>query len=147
VLGLVRDRGLRADVVFLLEADGSPADGAGNGGVALAYSDYLTDSGLAELAGTVEGISVNKRLILRLDAAGAAVGVTDLVDRAHAVGLSVFCWTLRAENLFLARNFKRGASRGAFGDWMSEFQLILRSGVDGVFADQPDLALRARAAL
>ena len=147
VLGRLRERGLNGDSVFLLEADGSPADGAETGGVAMLYSDYLTDSGLAALAGTVDGISVNKRLLLSTDSAGNAVDVTDLVDRAHAVGLSVFCWTLRAENRFLPRNFRRGASRNAFGDWMGEFQLIMRSGVDGVFADQPDLALQARAAL
>ena len=147
VLGRLRDRGLNRDAVFLLEADGSPADGAETDGVAMQYSDYLTDSGLAAVAGTVDGISVNKQLLLRTDAAGNAIGVTDLVDRAHAAGLSVFGWTLRAENRFLPRNFRRGASRNAFGDWMAEFQLIMHSGVDGVFADQPDLALRARAEL
>jgi glycerophosphoryl diester phosphodiesterase len=38
-----------------------------------------------------------------------------------------------------------GDKKGAYGDWKSEFALILSSGVDGIFADQPDLAISARA--
>ena len=72
---------------------------------------------------------------------------TDLVTRAHAVGLLVFCWTLRAENHFLAKNLRRAGALREYGDWMTEFQLIMRSGLDGVFADQPDLAIQARSAL
>jgi glycerophosphoryl diester phosphodiesterase len=78
---------------------------------------------------------------LRTDVAGNTVGVTDLVARAHAVGLSVFVWTLRAENRFLGRNLRRGKAARDFGDWKTEYELLLSTGVDGVFADQPDLVL------
>jgi glycerophosphoryl diester phosphodiesterase len=54
-------------------------------------------------------------------------------------------WTLRAENAFLPVNMRVGDKKGAYGNWNAEFALILSSGVDGVFADQPDLAIRARA--
>ena len=40
--------------------------------------------------------------------------------------------------------FRRGESDSAWGDWRTDFSLIMRSGVDGVFADQPDLAVAVR---
>jgi glycerophosphoryl diester phosphodiesterase len=150
VLGKVRDRGIRAHYVFLLEASGAPADHPEK-----PYADYLTPEGLAELAGglgvagglKLDGISVDKQLLLRTDDAGRTNGVTDLVDRAHAAGLTIFCWTLRAENRFLPADLRRGLSPATFGNWRHEFTLLLGSGIDGVFADQPDLALLARSAL
>ena len=70
-------------------------------------------------------------------------GATDLVARAHAAGLTAYTWTLRAENRFLAKSFRRGSAPHDFGRWREEFDVILSSGVDGVFADQPDLVLAA----
>ena len=84
---------------------------------------------------------LDKAMLLRTDATAAVTGTTDLVDRLHAAGLLAFTWTLRAENRFLARNLRRGSSLRDFGDWPAEFELILGTGVDGVFADQPDLVL------
>lgn len=139
VLGLLRDRGLPARYVFLVESSGSPPDLVARWGrKALPYSAHLTNAGLARLAGEVDGISVDKSLLLATDAQGRVTGPTDLVARAHAAGLTVFTWTLRAENRFLAKHFRRGAARD-FGDWRSEFEVIIDSGVDGLFADQPDL--------
>ncbi len=143
VLRKVRARGIPGRLVFLCEASGSPADlVAQYGRRALSYSAHLTDAGLARLATEVDGISVDKRMLLVTDAAGALTGTTDLVARAHAAGLEVFAWTLRAENTFLAKNLRRGASRD-YGDWLAEFRAVLDTGLDGVFADQPDLALMA----
>jgi glycerophosphoryl diester phosphodiesterase len=142
VLGQLRARGIGGRLVFLLEASGSPADDPSH-----PFADYLAPDGLAALAAEVDGISVDKQLLLRSDVAGNAIDVTDLVDRAHAAGLTVFCWTLRAENTFLAKNLRIGRSSAAFGDWRREYRMIMASGIDGVFADQPDLAVEARAAL
>ena len=145
VLTQIRDRGVAGGLVYLLDKEGSAPDLVATlGADAPTYLDQLTDESLARLAGVVDGISVNKALILRRDASGHTTLTSDLVRRAHAVGLSAWVWTLRAENKFLGSHLKRGLSAGAYGDWMSEFRLILSSGVDGVFADQPDLALRAR---
>ncbi len=144
VLHKLRARGVGGDLVYLLEASGSPADLIGEN--ARTYASQLTDAGLAELAERVDGISVDKRLLLHSDK-GSTVGITTLVDRAHAVGLGVFCWTLRAENHFLAKNLRRGSEPGVFGDWLGEYQLLMASGLDGVFADHPDLAIEARARL
>ena len=147
VLARVRQRNVHARYVYLIEASGSPADLVAQfGRKALPYSAHLTSAGLARLAHDVDGVSVDKALLLRKDAAGNTLGTTDLVERAHAAGLEVFTWTLRAENKFLSRNFWRGSAQRDYGDWLSEFRLILDSGVDGVFADQPDLVLEALAA-
>jgi glycerophosphoryl diester phosphodiesterase len=148
VLMRIRAHGIPGRLVFLAEAKGAPADlVAAHGAAARTYADHLAPAGLARLAGEVDGVSVSRKLLLRHDLAKNAVGVTDLVDRAHAAGLLVFCWTLRAENKFLARNNRvRGDARD-FGNWRQEFELILSSGVDGVFADQPDLAVAVRDAL
>ena len=148
VLHKIRARGVTGSLVYLLEASGAAADlVARHGAAAASYASQMTDAGLAALADRVDGISVDKKLILRADAAGNTLGLSTLVDRAHAAGLTVFCWTLRAENRFLGKNLRRGAAAGDFGDWLGEFRLVMASGVDGVFADQPDLALEARARL
>jgi glycerophosphoryl diester phosphodiesterase len=145
VLGKVRARGVRGELVFLLDSSGSPYDEiAARGAEARTYADHLTDEGLAELAGLVDGISVDKGLVLPTDAHGHADAPTDLVARAHAVGLRVFCWTLRSENRFLPANFRYGGGPSSTGDYESEWLRILGTGIDGVFADQPDLAVAVR---
>ena len=143
VLLEIRERGVPGKTIYLLEDHGSPADLVELfGRAAPRYADQLTDDSLARLAGAVDGISVPKSLILAGTDVATGIPVhTDLVDRAHAVGLLVYTWTLRAENAFLSRPFRIGNSKRNYGDWRGEFQLILDSGVDGVFADQPDLVL------
>ena len=141
VLLKIRDRGVPGKLVFLADRVGAPADlAAGSGVQARSYADHLTDQGLARLATEVDGVSVDKRLIV----SGSGEGVSDLVGRIHAAGLLAFAWTLRAENKFLAKRFRRGSTPSDFGDWRGEFQLILGTGIDGVFTDQPDLAVAAR---
>lgn len=148
VLGKVRARGIMAKRVYLIEPDGAPADEvAAHGAAARRYTDDVTEEGLFELATAIEservdGISVAKSLVLD---ASSADGTSDLVDRAHGAGLGVFCWTLRPENAFLAEPFRRGTQRAAWGDWRSEFELLIGAGVDGVFTDQPDLVADVRA--
>lgn len=145
VLGKVRGRGVPGRVVFLAEASGSPADLVAQfGSKALPYSAHLTNAGLARLATAVDGVSVDKSLLLSTDAAGTTT-TTDFVERAHAAGLEVYTWTLRAENKFLAKGMRRGSSARDYGDWLDEFRLILGTGLDGVFADQPDLVREALA--
>lgn len=148
ILGKVAELDVPGRVTFLAEATGAPADQVAQfGRDARPFSDYLTDAGLARLAAEVDGVSVDKALLLEQDADGFVTGTTDLIARAHSAGLETFAWTLRSENRFLAKNFRHGIRKRDFGDWRTEFELIMRTGVDGVFADQPDLAIQARAAL
>ncbi len=155
VLGQVSGRGVGGRFVFLAEAAGAPADQvAVHGEAAKSYAAYLEDEGLARLASDgIDGISVDKLLLLPEDA-GALVDSgssarsrgAELVGRAHSAGLTAFCWTLRAENQFLPETLRSGIAPAAYGDWMAEFRYLLGTGLDGVFADQPDLAIAARAA-
>jgi glycerophosphoryl diester phosphodiesterase len=145
VLDQVYARGVYGNRVYLLEARGKPFDQVARlGSTAGRYAESLTESGLFGLAGRIDGVSVPKSLILRTDAAGNVAGASDLVDEAHAAGLEIFCWTLRAENAFLAPSLRRGRLRSQWGDWQSEFATIMATGIDGVFTDQPDLALAVR---
>jgi glycerophosphoryl diester phosphodiesterase len=144
VLGQLRQRAVAGRRILLCEASGAPADLVErDGSAARQYSEFLSVRGLGELVGQVDGVSVDKALLLAVDAAGAPHATPEVVERAHAAGLDVFTWTLRAENEFLPRALRHGSDPAAWGDWRTEFDLILSTGVDGVFADQPDLALEA----
>ena len=149
LLAQVAQRGVDADYVYLVESTGAAADlVARDGSAATPYSEQLTSAGLARLARDVDGISVDKSLLLTTAEPRGAVGTTDLVARAHEHGLSVFTWTLRPENRFLAPGHRLGSATGSgaadWGDWRREFELLMSTGVDGVFADHPDLAVAAR---
>lgn len=153
----VRRRGLRSKNVFLLEASGSPADlVARHGSSARDFASFLTPAGLAGLAAStggavagigagVDGISVDKELILPVLTDGGTAIPSTVVADAHEEGLEVYTWTLRPENEFLSAPFRQGPHPSVHGDWAGEFALIFRSGVDGVFADHPDLTITARA--
>jgi glycerophosphoryl diester phosphodiesterase len=137
VLHKIRARGIPGKLIFLIEKGGSPADlVALHGKKAPSYASHLTAFGLARLAGSVDGISVDRRLIVDPDTAT----LTDIVERAHDAGLLVFTWTLRPENSFLTKAYRATGGSAAWGDWRGEFALILSTGLDGVFADHPDLA-------
>lgn len=139
ILDRLRERRAGGALIYLLEAEGAPYDRVISDGLAAAdYASDLTDAGLERLAETVNGISVDKAVLLTGDRSFGA----HLVDRAHALGLTVFCWTLRPENAYLSDDFRRDAT--GFGDWRGEYEAILRTGVDGVFADHPDLAIELR---
>jgi len=160
VLGQVRARGVDAEYVYLLERSGSPADlVARHGAAARSYASQLTDAGLVELARDVDGISPEVALIVRASAGIAGrdtanwrmlddgLAASSLVARAHDRGLRVYTWTLRAENTFLPQPCRVGSAAAAHGDWLAYFRAVMSSGLDGVFADHPDLALEARATL
>ncbi|MFT4124474.1 MAG: glycerophosphodiester phosphodiesterase family protein [Microbacteriaceae bacterium] len=137
-LAAVRERGLAATLVYLVEARGTAADLRARD-AAPSYAEQLTDAGLARLAATVEGVSVPKSLLV----GGPLRGVPRdprLVERAHRAGLAVLAWTLRPENAFLARGHRRPGGLARHGDWRGEWSAVVRTGVDGVFVDHPDLA-------
>lgn len=154
VLERLRAAGVRASYVFLAEKNGAPADevaaanagGPGGGAAARSYEWYRSDEGLDFLRGRVEGISVDKSSLIRTNVLGFASGPTDLVERAHERGLRVFTWTLRPENRFLNVRFHSSLIMSDWGDWQSEFDLVLESGVDGIFVDHADLGVAAREA-
>jgi len=96
---------------------------------------FTTDEGLAYIAHYAQGIGPAKQMIVPVDKAGSAGPPTDLVERAHRAGLKVHPYTFRPENRFLPVTYG--------GDPAQEYCQFVRLGVDGLFTDTPDLALKA----
>ena len=146
-LRMLRGR-TRVRLVQLMEDHGAPYDLIARGDPR-SYADLATPAGLAEIATYADAIGPNKSLVIPRGAGGRLAAPTSLVADAHAAGLLVHPFTFRAENYFLAADFQAGAAGDAgfprrHGDLRAEIAAFLAAGVDGVFADFPDLALQAR---
>lgn len=138
VLERLRASGLEARYVYLLDKTGIAEDERPeHGGSGTPYAEMATPAGLRALAGRVHGISLSRAYLV-------AAGGRELVEAAHALGLDVFTWTLRPENRFLAPAARSSEDPAEFGDWRTEFAQIIRTGVDGIFVDHPDLGRLAR---
>jgi glycerophosphoryl diester phosphodiesterase len=138
----------RLPLVQLLRARGRPYDFTASGDPRT-YADMATTAGLAEVATYADGVGANKSLIIPRDAAGNLLAPTTLVSDAHDAGLIVHAWTFRGENNFLPTNLRKGdpadpAYLLQFGDWQAEYDAFFDTGLDGLFADQPGLAVAAR---
>ena len=99
----------------------------------------MTPEGLAEIATYADAVGVAKTFVL--DETTAAP--TGLVARAHAAGLAVHVWTVRAENAFLLPPFRTAGGPEAHGDLAGELRALVAAGVDGLFSDHPEAALQA----
>jgi len=64
------------------------------------------------------------------------IAPTEVVKNAHAIGLPVITWTFRSEPKRLASDFKN--------DPAAEYKAFFALGVDGLFSDFPDAAVKAR---
>jgi glycerophosphoryl diester phosphodiesterase len=121
------------------------------------YKDLLTKEGLAEVKSYADILAPWKPYILATKQVDQnndgkpddlnADGKTDEQDRvlasptsvvkdAHEAGLQVFTWTFRNEPKRLASTFK--------GDPAAEYKAFYALGVDGLFSDFPDTAVKAR---
>ena len=81
-----------------------------------------------------------KTLVIPRTEQGRLGDATPLVADAHDAGLAVHAWTFRSENAFLPDDLRRGADPTETGHDRAELEAFLAAGVDGVFADQPDVA-------
>ncbi|ERG63841.1 hypothetical protein L332_05065 [Agrococcus pavilionensis RW1] len=144
VLHAVRERGVEARLVYLMEHDGTAADlVAGGDASAPTYAEQREDAALAALASRVDAISVAKSVLFERD--GERLGTSDLVERARAVGLGTIAWTLRPENAFLEPEHRLGEHDAAWGDWTTEWGMLAALGLEAVFVDHPDLWRRVTA--
>jgi glycerophosphoryl diester phosphodiesterase len=138
----------RVPLVQLLDATGKPYDFTVSGDPRT-YADLATPEGLAEIATYADGVGVNKNLIVPRDAQNRLGQPTRLVRDAHQAGLIVHGWTFRRENSFLPEDFRAGNPASdvylaATGDFPAELRLFYGLGVDGVFSDNPDVAVAVR---
>src|SRR5690606_2159142 len=117
-----RERGIRGSYIYLIEASGKPYDLVARlGRHAPTYRRDVSPAGLDALVGRVDGISVDKRLILAPDRWGRTSGPAPLVRDARERGLRVFTWTARPENAFLIPQFRGSGGKAAFGDYEGEW--------------------------
>ena len=135
-------------LVLLMEDTGAPYDLARRGDPRT-YADLATPAGLAEVATYADAIGPGKARVIPRGADGRLGVPSSLVADAHAAGLLVHPWTFRAENYFLPAGLQAGdPAEPAFprghGDLRAEVAAFLAAGVDGVFADYPDIAHEAR---
>jgi glycerophosphoryl diester phosphodiesterase len=121
-----------------------PGDVQAAGGTST-FADLATPEGLKGLAEFADWVGPSKTYIIPTDAAGEWQAPTSFVDDAHAAGLKVVPYTFRNENQFLPPSLRSSADPNAYGDAFSEYKAFFDLGVDGVFSDNPDTAVAARA--
>jgi glycerophosphoryl diester phosphodiesterase len=121
-----------------------PGDVQAAGGTST-FADLATPAGLKGLAEFADWVGPSKSYIIPTDAAGEWQAPTSFVDDAHAAGLKVVPYTFRNENQFLPPSLRSSADPNAYGDAFSEYKAFFDLGVDGVFSDNPDTAVAARA--
>jgi len=131
----------RLPLVQLLDDGALQYDAAGKRVVAVNIAQYDDKRGgaaprsLEDVAKYANAIGPWKRQILR-DVSAPQLLQTTLIEQAHAAGLRVHTYTFRSEAATLAPEYR--------DDPQLEYRQFYSLGIDGVFSDFPDAALRAR---
>jgi glycerophosphoryl diester phosphodiesterase len=103
----------------------------------------VTPAGLAEIASYADGIGIEKSVAIPRNADGTLGTPTPVIADAHAAGLDVHGWTFRRENAFLPAEFRSSADPAGIGDLAGEIRVFVEAGLDGLFSDNPDVAVAA----
>src|SRR5258705_8743976 len=111
--------------------------------LARTFGFFVTDAGLREIKTYADGIGPWKRYIVSSvpipgstapgEASRRALAPTDLIERAHKVGLLIHTWTFRNEQRRLLSDYA--------GNPVNEYLQFYRLGIDGVFSDFADTAV------
>jgi glycerophosphoryl diester phosphodiesterase len=105
--------------------------------------DVTSTAGIKAIAAFAEGLGPEWPLVIPIVDGGLG-RVTSLVADAHAAGLAVHPWTVRAENAFLPARLRKGTAPADHGDVDAVYSALFASGVNGLFSDFPGLAVKAR---
>lgn len=100
------------------------------------YGQMLQPKGLRDIAYYAKGVGLNKLALQPVDALGNLQPQPPLISQLKQAGLLVHVYTFRNEPETLAREDG--------GNPESEYCRFIAMGVDGVFTDFPDVALRVR---
>jgi glycerophosphoryl diester phosphodiesterase len=144
LVDLRRHFGVSAPLIFLTSASGAPYDLVSKGDPTT-YANLTTAAGLRSISGVINGIGPDKAQIIPRNADGTLGQTTSLVSDAHAAGLKVHPYTFRAENTFLPLDYRTGTDVTAYGRAIDEQVRFLQTGIDGLFTDQADIGVIARA--
>lgn len=125
------NRAIDTPLAQLVAFEGAPADRPD-----LAYADMVMPQGLKAIAAYADYVAPDARLVATATGDDGLVA-TALIADAHAAGLRVAVWTLRAENLFLPQAWQQGTQPGAHGDMAGLATALHALGVDAVFTDFP----------
>jgi glycerophosphoryl diester phosphodiesterase len=124
----------RYPLVQLMDERGAPWDQQAHG---VDYATMASGAGLRGIAQYAAAVGVPKSMALQ----------SEFVSAAHAAGLAVHAWTIRAENAFLPVQLRQGTDPAGYGNEAAEIAEMLALGVEGFFSDQPDrtaAAIRAQ---
>ncbi len=146
-----------------LDADSAPGDWiAAND--RRTYADMITPAGLADIAKYADGVGPWKRQFMGVkalafgvdgkpadfngdgsidEADGTTIKNSNLVANAHTAGLFVHPYTFRTDRAF-ARDYA-GGGRGNASAVNAEYRQMWSLGVDGLFSDFSDDAVKSRA--
>lgn len=127
-----REEGLGTSHIYLMDTTGTAPDQLKLGANAPSYEDQRRLANMSQLALAVNGISIPVDLLCSSEGA-------QLLARCHDLGMVVYTWTLRPENRFLPHEYRIGFDTNSWGNWSEYFDVVLATGVDGVFVDHPDL--------
>ena len=98
------------------------------------YNDLISAKGLQKITKYATAIGIHKDLLIPRNSSHKLLSPTPLVSNAHGVKLLVHAWSFRNEDIFLPLDFQ--------GNPQGECELFIKLGIDGVFSDYPDTALR-----
>jgi glycerophosphoryl diester phosphodiesterase len=133
----------KVPLMQLTSATGAPADFVASGDPRT-YADLVTPLGLRGVAQYATYLGPDKNQIIPRDATNHLTAPTSLVADAHRAGLLITPYTFRNENSFLPADFQRGSNPADYGNAIAEYLLFFEVGVDGMFTDNTDTAVRSR---
>jgi glycerophosphoryl diester phosphodiesterase len=102
------------------------------------YLDLTKPNELKNIASYASVIGPYKRFIVPVDKDNQTMPPTDLIKQAHDVGLLVHAYTFRNEKKYLAKDYDDNP--------LLEYKAFFELGIDGVFTDFPDTAVKAKSA-
>ena len=131
---------VKAPLVFLTDTTGGPFGDSKK----RTYKDLTTREGIATYAKYINGLGPNHKQVIAWNKDNTLGAATSLVADAHANGLEVCPWTVRAENDFLPADYRNGSNRADYGRVLDFLAKLFETGIDGIFSDNPDIAVLAR---